>query len=87
MSGRQPTPDALQRPAAAVIPRIALTLPEAAEAIGISARHLESLVADGIIPVVRLGGRRVIPIDVLQRTLARLASERADDPAGAGPVG
>jgi excisionase family DNA binding protein len=46
------------------IPRIGLTRDEAAEAIGISARTIDTLIADRTsgFPVARIGARVVIPL-------------------------
>lgn len=41
--------------------RLTLTIPEVAEALGISERLTATLVKDKVIPSVKLGGRRVIP--------------------------
>ena len=51
--------------------RIGLTVEEAAAALGVSERHLRSLLPE--IPHARLGGRVVVPVDDLRRWL----SERA----------
>ena len=48
--------------------RLALTIPEAAAAIGVSERHLRSMLPE--IPHVRLGGRVVVPIYQLRKYLA-----------------
>jgi len=52
--------------------RLALTVAEAAEAIGVSERHLRSMLSE--IPHTRLGTRVVIPVENLKKWL----SERAD---------
>lgn len=48
------------------VPKLALTAAEAAEALGVSERHLTSLVSRDEVPHVRLGHRIVFPIDVLR---------------------
>ena len=52
--------------------RIALTVQEAADTIGVSERHLRSMLLE--IPHTRMGNRVVIPVENLKKWL----SERAD---------
>lgn len=61
----------------AQVPRLALTRTEAAEAIGVSARMIDSLLADrnAAFPAVRLGARVAIPVRELQNWLAEKAKE------------
>ncbi len=50
----------------------ALTLPEVAAALRVSRRHLQSLLAKGEgPPVIRLGRRRIIRREALDRWLAK----------------
>ena len=51
--------------------RLALTVPEAAAAIGVSERHLRSMLPQ--IPHLYLGGRVVIPVDALRTWLQKRA--------------
>ncbi len=60
-------------------PKLALNAREAATALGISERTLWALTREGIIPAVRLGGRVVYPVAVLQRWLEAQAG--AGNPA------
>ncbi|MDL2300399.1 helix-turn-helix domain-containing protein [Clostridiaceae bacterium OttesenSCG-928-D20] len=53
--------------------KLALSIPEAAEAIGISDRKLRDLVCVKGFPVVRLGGRVLIPVDPLRDWLREKA--------------
>ena len=46
--------------------KMALSVAEAAEALGISRRSLYNLIKSDGFPVLELGGRRVIPVDLLQ---------------------
>jgi excisionase family DNA binding protein len=46
--------------------KMALSVTEAAEALGISRRSLYNLIKLDGFPVLELGGRRVIPVDLLQ---------------------
>jgi excisionase family DNA binding protein len=75
-------------PTIASIPRVALRMPEAAEALGVSERTVESLVADRTsrFPVVRVGcgeggeGRAVlVPVDGLRQWLADRLNRDAKD--------
>ena len=55
--------------------RLALTIPEAAAAVGVSERLLRGLLSE--IPHVRLGGRVVVPIESFREWLAdRVQQER-----------
>ena len=47
--------------------RLALTIPEAAQAVGVSERHLRSILPE--IPHLYLGKRVVIPVDALREWL------------------
>ena len=49
--------------------RLAVSLPEAAAALGISASHARRQARAGKIPVVRFGARMVVPVAELERLL------------------
>lgn len=49
---------------------LVLTIPQCAEQLEISERLVYTLIDEGVIPVVRLGTRKVIPIDALRQMLA-----------------
>ncbi len=51
--------------------RLAVPLTEAARLLGISPRHARNLVAEGVIEVVQLGCKRVVPVPVLRRLLGQ----------------
>ena len=51
--------------------RLALTVPEAATVIGVSERHLRSLLPE--IPHCRVGSRVVVPVDSLRQWLRERA--------------
>jgi len=51
--------------------RLALTVPEAAAAIGVSERHLRSMLPE--IPHCRVGGRVVIPVEPFREWLRNQA--------------
>jgi excisionase family DNA binding protein len=53
------------------VERLALSLPEAARALGVSEKHLRSHLHE--LPVVRLGGRVLIPVDPLREFLRKNA--------------
>jgi len=57
------------------VSRLALSMREAAEALGISDRTLWSWTKDGIIPAVRIGGRWLYPVDVIREWLKERAAE------------
>jgi len=59
---------------------LALSVRDAAEAIGISRSALYKLIAAGEVRVVRFGRRTVVPVDELQRLL----KARLDDCIAAG---
>ncbi len=62
--------------------RIALTVSEAAEAVGVSERHLRSLLPE--IPHTRLGERIVIPVKAFEEWLSeqtKVEKARADQVA------
>lgn len=50
--------------------RLTMTVPEAADAIGVSTRHLYELVRTGQFPAVRLGRRVIIPRSAVDELLA-----------------
>ncbi|MCL4205537.1 MAG: helix-turn-helix domain-containing protein [Pirellulaceae bacterium] len=58
-----------------VVPRVGLTREEAAEAMSVSARTIDTLIADRTsgFPVCRIGTRVVIPIRELAEWLAQQA--------------
>jgi len=53
--------------------RIALTVGEVAPALGLSERTVRKAIANGDIPSVMIGGRRLVPIRALERHLEALA--------------
>lgn len=55
--------------------RLALRPREAAAALGISERLLATMTSTGAIPSVKLGRRRVYPVELLQRWLAERATK------------
>ena len=48
---------------------LVLTIDETAEQLRISPRLVYALITEGTIPVVRLGSRKVVPVDALRRML------------------
>ncbi|MEP0846206.1 MAG: helix-turn-helix domain-containing protein [Phycisphaerae bacterium] len=56
--------------------RLALSAREAAAALGISARTLWTLANRGAIPSVKLGARRLYPVEALREWLAEQAGGR-----------
>lgn len=56
--------------------KMALSVAEAAEALGISRRSLYNLIKSDGFPVLELGGRRVIPVDLLQEWMHKRVEGR-----------
>lgn len=52
------------------VPRLAYSVAEAAEALGMSRATVNVHIADGTIPSVKIGGRRLIRRDALDALLA-----------------
>ena len=62
--------DLLQADKPATVPRLALNVAEAAQAVGISERELWRRIAGGELPVVRIGRRALIHVAALDAYLA-----------------
>lgn len=60
------------------IPRVTLSVTEAAKSLGLSDRTITSLIAKGEIPVVRIGKRRLIPVDGLREWVAAKTTAPTD---------
>ena len=58
------------------MPRLLLTVPEAAEALAISRSKLYELIASEAMASIRIDGSRRIPITVLEEYFSRLLAER-----------
>ena len=58
------------------MPRLLLTVPEAAEALAISRSKLHELLASGVIASIRIDGSRRIPVTALEEYVSRLLAER-----------
>ena len=48
---------------------LVLTVDETAEALKISPRMVYALIGEGVVPVVKLGTRKVVPVDALRRMI------------------
>jgi excisionase family DNA binding protein len=59
------------------MPRLLLTVPDAAEALAISRSKLYELLASGAIASIRIDGSRRIPLTALEAYVSRLLNERA----------
>lgn len=57
------------------IPRMALSLEESGQAIGLCSKTVSKLVTDGRLRAVQVGTRRLIPISEIQRWLDREAAQ------------
>ncbi len=58
------------------VPRLLMTVPEAAEALAISRSKLYELIASGAIASIRIDGSRRIPLAALEEYVSRLLAER-----------
>ncbi|HCU92265.1 MAG TPA: DNA-binding protein [Actinobacteria bacterium] len=58
------------------MPRLLLTVPEAAEALAISRSKLYELLASGAVTSVRIDGSRRIPLTALEAYVSKLLTER-----------
>jgi len=54
------------------MPRLLLTVPEAAEALAISRSKLYELIASGLVRSVRIDGSRRVPVEALESYVAEL---------------
>jgi len=68
----------VETPSAAPVPRLCLTMNEAAEAVGVSRRGLYNLAERDGLPTVKLGGRRLVRVSDLEAWIAA----QPVDPAG-----
>ena len=77
-SGRGDPPDADLPPCEGrcAVPRLLMTVPEAAEALAISRSKLYELIASGAIASIRIDGSRRIPLTALEEYVSRLLAER-----------
>jgi len=53
------------------IPKLALRIPEACAAVGLGRSKLYELINDGTIKTSLIGGRRVVPVQELERLIER----------------
>ncbi|MGO9778247.1 MAG: excisionase family DNA-binding protein [Streptosporangiaceae bacterium] len=58
------------------MPRLLLTVPEAAEALAIALSKLYELLASGDVASIRIDGSRRIPLTTLEEYVSRLLAER-----------
>ena len=58
------------------MPRLLMTVPEAAETLAISRSKLYELIASGAIASIRIDGSRRIPLAALEDYISRLLAER-----------
>lgn len=63
-------PAAVERPP---VPRVSLSVQEAAEACGVSKSFLYNCMAEGKLKFIKAGSRRLIAVSELEAFLARLA--------------
>ncbi len=53
--------------------------PDTAQALGVGRSTVFRLIADGELPSVRIGRRRLVPVDGVRDYAARLAAEQTDE--------
>ena len=63
---------------AAIVPKLSLSIVEAAEALALSERTVENLIKDGRLPVVRVGRRVLLPVAGLTNWLSE-QTENAEE--------
>jgi excisionase family DNA binding protein len=68
-------------PMVATTERMMLRPAEAADAIGVSRSKAYQLIAEGVIPSVRVGGSVRVPVAALQQWIDRQLTERLHDNA------
>jgi len=61
------------------IPKLALTVREAGEALGLSHRSVQDLIAAQALPIVRCGRRVLIPVDGLRAWLRQQTIQPGGD--------
>lgn len=59
-------------------PKYALTVQEAAQALGIGKTKAYELVNLGVIPSISIGGKRVVPVKLLEEKLATWCLDARD---------
>jgi len=67
------------RIAPAQVPKLALSIAEAADALALSARTVEELARTGQLPVVRFGRRVVLPVAGLQAWLDQATEQGQEE--------
>ena len=81
MAKRAPKP----KPPLDLANRIALTISEAAQSLGVSERHLRTYRSE--LPVARIGEKPLIPVDALRKWLAsRIETEAESTKAAADSI-
>jgi excisionase family DNA binding protein len=58
------------------IERRTLTVPEAAEALGVSRNSAYAAARSGDLPTIRIGRRLLVPVDALERKLTEASETR-----------
>ena len=76
-------PDPLNPPRVltARVPKLALTIAEAAQSLGLSERTIESMVKKGELPVRRVGRRVLLPVDALRKWINDIDGVSLNDDA------
>ena len=68
-------------------PRLALTVPEAAKAIGVSPRQIYNLARDYGLPTIKIGGRRLVRCADLDKWVAEQLVANPTEAPTAGAEG
>lgn len=69
----------MQRMQISPVPRLALSLEEAAQAVGLCAKTVATLIRDGRLRSVRVGTRHLVPVSELQRWLTDEAGQAGSE--------
>lgn len=80
-------PNRSEQPRQPATPRLFLSVTEAAEAIGVSARQVYNLAASAGLPTVKLGGRRLVRVTDLRAWVAAQPVNAPGQEAGGLDVG
>ena len=65
-----------KKPATNAVPRSALSVEEAASALGIGRTYVFQLIKEGHLETVRLGRRRLVPMKAIDALLVRMKAQR-----------
>jgi len=69
----------IQRMQVAPVPRLALSLEEVAQAVGLCSKTVSALIHDGRLLSVRVGTRHLVPVSEIQRWLDAEAGQAGSE--------